>query len=311
MDEVKLNAALARINEFKNAVLRQYTAGLLSDNELDMQLYELQVAYREALRELGLRDVHARNRDTMKRYELDYRLWASGKKPDAADGEPWLLRIGGESEASSDERAALFALAKDALLEIFAFDFPPDDIEKPVRHLRVYDNGTRVIVPFDCVDDGGLLACDDPRGKRFFLTASNGLHAMIEIDEGAGLDYRPSWKAGSQYRGLIAVEGYTVEGLHSKGAVNIAHGKIDSVSYTNSRWVWHDDAHIRMICDEEEIEATDAVSILTRQGERNEEAFRGYPRWQACFAWERKHPPRLLSPSRKEYIDALLKEVGS
>ena len=311
MDEVKLNAALARINEFKNAVLRQYAAGLLSDNELDSQLYELQLIYREALHELGLRDVHARNRDTMKRYELDYCLWASGKNPDASEGEPWLLRLEGKSVASPDECAAVFALAKDALLEIFAFDFPPDDMEKPVRHLRVYDNGTRVTVPFDCVDDGGLLACDDPRGKRFALTASNGLHATIEIDEGAGLDYRPAWEAGSQYRGLIAVEGYTVEGLHSSGTVNIAHGKIDSVSYVNARWVWRDDAHIRMICDEEEIEAADAVSILTRQGERNEEAFRAYPRWQACFEWERKYPPRLLSPSRKEYIDALLKEAGS
>lgn len=305
MDQTRLEDAIVHINALKKEVAGGYAEGLITEYELDNQLSSLQTIYRETLHELGLRDVHARNRETMKRYELDYRAWERGEEPAAAEGEPWLFDCSGQ-EASPEERATVFALAQHALLEIYAFDFPPDDVEKPRRHLRTYGNGTRVTVPFDCADDDGLATCEDPRGKRFTLTADNGLHATIEVDACAGEDYRPLWKRGTQVRGLIAVEGYTVDGLHSTGAVNFVRGKIDSVSYVNARWLWRDDAHAAAICSAEELAADDSVNIFTQQGERNEAAFRSFPRWQACFDWERAHPPRLLSPSRAEYRATLL-----
>lgn len=304
MDDAKLVAALGEIKECKKAVAKQYASGLLTREEVDSQLHGLQFMFRDALCELGLRDVHARNRDTMERFELDYRAWAQGSEPRATDGEPWLLRAQKragtqaetsesahpdaqplESEASPGERAAYFQLAAEALLEITAIDFPPDDMEKPVRHIKVYGNGTKVVVPFDCADDGGLAACDDPRGKRFTLTASNGLHATIAVDARAGVDYRPVWDAGSQFHGLISIEGYTVDDLRCVGGADMAEGRVASVTYCNA--------------------------FGTDDWERNEEAFQSFPRWQAFFEWERAHRSRLLSPSREDCIRALLNGASS
>ena len=169
-------------------------------------------------------------------------------------------------------------------------------MDKPERRIMVYGDGEKIIVPFDCVYDDGLLSCEDPRGKRFTLVDARGLHATIEVDARAGYEYRPAWKKGSQYSGLISVEGYTVEGLHSVGTVDIVDGRIASVTYGNKRWMWRDNPHAQAVCREEEL-AVPGATIATRQGERNEEAFRSFPRWQAFFAGERAHASNVLSPS--------------
>ena len=158
-------------------------------------------------------------------------------------------------------------------------------MEVPERCVMVYGNGERIVVPFACADDGGLLSCEDPRGKRFGLVDERGLHAMIDIDARAGFEYRPAWKKGSQFRGLIWIEGYTADGLHSEGAVDISEGQVRSLSYMNLRFIWRDDPHATAVCTPEELAAKGDI-ISTTQGERNEEALRGFPRWQEYFAKE-------------------------
>lgn len=186
-------------------------------------------------------------------------------------------------------------------------------MEKPERYRTGL--GDRFTVLFDCVDDGELIASEDPRGQRFVLTDSRGLHAEIEVDARAGYEYRPMWDKGSQYHGLMSVEGYTVPGLHSTGVVEINRGRITAVTYNNYSWVSSCDKYVDKLCTPEEYDAArnarkndgTPFRISTAQSKRNEEAFRSFPRWQPYFKWLDGHPLRLLSPSREEYIDELIR----
>ena len=86
------------------------------------------------------------------------------------------------------------------------------------------------------------------------------------------------------------------------------------MSYDNLRWIHGDHQQLDDICTPEEIECAKSsrkplgqlFTIVTKQGERNEEAFRNYPRWQAYFEWMKNHPEKLLSPSADDYIEEFL-----
>lgn len=316
MDGAKLVKLLQEMRELKEFYADEYEVGLLHRDYLDNELSRLHDMFDEGLCQLGLRRSRPLTNASLMRYSEDYGLWARGRKPDSSAGEPWLLSEVEDSSsnaaASAEERAAYFQLAREALVEIFTQEIPPDDLEKPERYRTSL--GARVTVLFNCVDDDGLMASEDPRGQRFVLVDSRGLRAEIVVDARAGYEYRPMWEKGSQYHGLISVEGYTVPGLHSTGVVDIRGGRVEAVTYNNYSWLSSCDDHVGALCTPEEYNAARRArktndgpfGITTAQGERNEEAFRSFPRWQSYFEWLDEHPRKLLSPSHEEYIDAFL-----
>lgn len=326
MDEGKLGQTLEKMREMKNLFLNDYMAGLMDERALrEVCTSELWSMFEDGLRELGLRRNEPITNESMRRYEEDYELWVAGEEPASPAGEPWLMRVsdGGGSldEASASERAAYFLLAREALYEIVVWEIPPDGMERPVRHVGVYGNGMRVVVPFDCVDDDGLVECEDPCGRRFTLTDSKGLHAVLLVDEPDAYPYRRSvWEKGSNCNGLVSVEGYTVPGFRSEGCVSIANGKVASITYYNSLWTWCDNPHLKELCSAEEYAAflkeresrDDSFTVsLENLLERNEEAFRSFPRWQPYFQWSKAHPPRTVSPSFEEYVQQLVADCSA
>lgn len=322
MKKETLEQILQRMQGVKSLCARNYAAGFITESNLFTELARLHTMFDDGLEELGLQKVKPFTSETMERYAEDYRFWASGNDPDSTMGKPWLVRQKVNSglspiEATIDEKAAYFQLAREAFAEIRIYEMTPDDMERPIRHVKAYGSGDRVIVPFDCVDDGGLLACEDPRGQQFVLTDSRGLQAVIEVDARAGYEYRPMWKKGSGFHGLVSIEGYTVPGLHSVGAVDASGGKVGSVTYYNNRFVASDTEFAERVCTPEEFEAArnncksddGFFTIATAQGERNEEAFRSFPRWQPYFEWLQAHPPKTLSPTYEEYVESFMRHA--
>lgn len=320
MDEGKLEKMLQKMRDLRGGCLGAYRAGFLDESGLrESCASELLPVFENCLRELGLRRKEPFTNESMRRYEDDYELWAAGEDPASTAGELWLLRVsegGLSAEAAAGEKAAYFDLAREALCEIVVCEIPPDDMEHPVKNVRIYGDGTRVFVPFDCVDDGGLAACNDPYGRHFTLTDSKGLRAEILVDEaGSYPDGRQVWEKGRYCSGLVFVEGYTAPGLRNEGSVSIDGGRVTSVTYYDRIWTWSDNPHLKELCSEEEYKAIlckrashdDVFTVqLEDLSKQNEQAFLTFPRWQPFFEWTKAHSPRTISPTFDEYIQQLM-----
>lgn len=267
------------IDSMGDLIAADFNAGYMSKDEVIRQLQSAWGKFRETVAELRLKSRASLNAKTMLRFSLDYKAWANGGEPNSKEGEPWLIRIEGRSwtEASVEEKAAYFTLARDAFVPLYYREFPPAGMEVPARSVGGH-HGNIVGLSFDCIDDGGLADCEDPRGKRFALADAKGQHAMIQVESRAGYEYRPAWGKGAEYAGLVWVEGYTVGGLNSKGHVGLHGGKVTSIDYIND--------------------------------ETNETAYRSYPRWQPYFNWVQEHPPQLLTPSFEEYVNDFMSQRG-
>lgn len=153
MDEGKLEETLRKMRDLKKLYAEDYEAGFLPKWDLEGRLTsDLYSMFDECLGELGLRRSKPLTNENLARYAEDYALWASGAKPDSSVGEPWLLRHAGgldyhyfakgieawepwllpqaESrdscvEASANERAAYFQLAREPWLRYSPGRYPP------------------------------------------------------------------------------------------------------------------------------------------------------------------------------------------
>lgn len=124
-------------------------------------------------------------------FVADYKHWTNNEE---INGE-WFdnLRFNWNSmDAPSSDDGAAFKLSAlevlqlvDAILiPICVFKSIPPEIPEPdMDSIHVYANQSIFGIPFNCVDDGGLLSDSNPVGKSFDLTRKDGVRMHIMITE--------------------------------------------------------------------------------------------------------------------------------
>ena len=146
-------------------------------------------------------------------FSEDHKLWKTGKAPDSAADQPWLLYRRDEdkglpeAEALPEDRAGFFRLMEALHLPEAYFKPVPEDVISPEWIPGHYPDQWLIgnAEGDYWTDDGGLLKAADPVGQAFILTDRLGLKTCLTIDEVKPDSYNP---AVTIYKGKGMVEGY-------------------------------------------------------------------------------------------------------
>lgn len=183
---------------------------------------------------------------------------------------PWLYEHDhGSREASAEDQRQVIRLMKSFHLPPAFFEPLPEAVIRPRRHyVHGYVNATAYLVEFRCVDDGGLLAAEDPVGKSYRLTDDLGLTAEVLIRE----DRRNGDRSGMDFDETVFV---TAKGIVVQKAEFLAEGRIRG--YTAIERQGNPELLIRL-------DGERKVSHLAYwEFDGDQEAYRAYPLWQEFF----------------------------
>lgn len=98
---------------------------------------------------------------------------------------PWLYDVEtAPVEASENDQKLFFALMDYFALSASFFEPYPDETLKPNKtYVHTYNSASVIWIPFNCIQDSGLLNDDNPAGKAYILVNDYGLKAEVTIQE--------------------------------------------------------------------------------------------------------------------------------
>ena len=256
-------------------IMKNHRRGLLSEDsthiDMDQIFYENSFDY---IRDRGFR-IFRETSDAKKRYKEEWELWKRGETPLCDQGDEWLFydnlddiyddkswldvirsfKYYGldtsptETPASPYDKIQIFRL-----LDAFQIDLAPSYLERPEgmaspdRYItHTYNGGNKIVVGFQCVDDGGLLADISPTGKTFRLKNDLGLTAEITIkevrapEERFGMDEVDDYAPRGTYLGEGYIEGYTATEQRRLPEITIRTDDNGRIVKLGTSQVWEDD----------------------------------------------------------------------
>lgn len=223
----------------------------------------------------------------------EYEAYKKGDGVSAAAHLPWLFDTGADQgEAEEADRRQLFRLMEEFRVTPDYFE-PPSYAEQIVVPDRVpihgYNSACVTGTHFNCVDDGGLLADENPTGKTFTLTNDLGLKAVLTIKE----DRRREDRNGMDMDELVWP---TEKGLVILKAEFLAEGYIEG--YTARERKENPEVLIRLK------EGGTRIWWLAYWEDRYDQRSAGeYPMWQDYYRWldeQRARAGKVLEVLRKE-----------
>ncbi len=124
-------------------------------------------------------------------FVADYRHWTNNEEINGGWFDNLCFNWNSMDMVSSDDGAEfrlsgleVLQLVDAILIPICAYEPIPPEIPEPVMDsIHVYANKSIYGIPFNCVDDGGLLSDSNPVGKSFDLTRNDGVKMHIMITE--------------------------------------------------------------------------------------------------------------------------------
>lgn len=155
-------------------------------------------------------------------FVADYNHWIHNEEINGGWFDNLRFNWNSMDMASSDDGAEfklsvleVLQLVDAILIPICAYKPIPSEIPEPVMDcIHVYANQSVYGIPFNCVDDGGLLSDSNPVGKSFHLMRNDGVKMHITITEfrpeGTPYKYRNNVfsETSDHYIGIGTIEDY-------------------------------------------------------------------------------------------------------
>ena len=245
-----VDTAVADYRHITEWAADHYQRGMLTDDE---GCREVSSAFYDAFWVLLKRNhlKFALNTANYEQCQKEFLLFLAGSDLSTPAHVPWLFDVKNKpEEASKEDQRLVFLLMEQLDVSPSFFKPIPDNVLKPNKtYCHSYNYCCIVSIPFDCIDDGGLLRDDNPVDKTFTLVNTLGLKAVLTIKEDrrkenyAGLDFDEMvYKTD---RGIVAkkaeflaegsIEGYTTQERHGSQEILVrlkSPGKINSLAYS-------------------------------------------------------------------------------
>ena len=191
-----VDTAVADYRHITEWAADHYQRGMLTDDE---GCREVSSAFYDAFWVL-LKLNHlkfALNTANYEQCQKEFQLFLAGSDLSTPAHVPWLFDVKNKpEEASKEDQRLVFLLMEQLDVSPSFFKPIPDNVLKPNKtYCHSYNYCCIVSIPFDCIDDGGLLRDDNPVDKTFTLVNTLGLKAVLTIKEDrrkenyAGLDF--------------------------------------------------------------------------------------------------------------------------
>ena len=211
----------------------------------------------------------------------------------------WIFERKSGRELSEEDRKLVFYLMSQYCLSPEYFEPAPKGIVRPERSFaHGWHDSTAYGVHFKCIDDGGLIASDDPVGKTYTLVSDKGLRAVLKIKE----DRRHGGAMGLDFDERVSG---TSGGVIACLAQFLGEGYIEG--YTSKERTGTPDILVRL-------DGKGEINWLAYYSYPDDElAYETFPLWQEYFLWSSEKAARdraVLSALFVKYINQMETEEG-